>query len=145
MMNLDGLLGVTVGLCGVDSNAFCLKFEGKRYAFEAIEDESDGYRSMMEEVRPTTIKGHVFFREPVAQVKVEKVTGASLDRRYSELNGYVLRDVKSGHIWLAIGTESYDDYYPCFKVDYEPAHFCSCRVCGKQIASGTSDEDETVG
>jgi hypothetical protein len=110
-MNITDLVGKRVNLYGVDNNVFCVSYRGTRYAFEAVEDEDDGYRSMMSELRTVPLKGHVFFRTPVARVTVSKLDGS--------FDGYVFKDA-DGHEWLLVGTDSSDDYYPCFTVRWTP-------------------------
>ena len=113
LVPFDSLVGRTVGLCGVDNNVVCLKVGSRKLAFEAREDESDGYRSMMDEVVPVPVAGHIFFKTPVAQVRVERVVLADFD-------GYDLVD-ETGHTWLRLGTSTTDEYYPMFIFDYAPA------------------------
>jgi hypothetical protein len=108
-MDFNQLVGKQVDFYGTDNNVFCIG-QDKRTAFEAVEDESDGYRSMMEELRHVPSKGHIFFRQPIARVRVELDT---------ELDGYRLVD-KSGHVWLRVGTDRADGYYPVFTFDYQP-------------------------
>ncbi len=105
--------GREYGLYGAESNCFKLG----RWTFEAIEDESDGYRSMMDEVRSRSTRGLCFYRAPVAKVFVQ-VADQSAGGWYS-FKGYVLRD-KKGHVWLRFGTDNADDYYPSFIFEYTP-------------------------
>ena len=59
---------------GMENNYFKLDDE----IYEAIEDENDGYRSYLEEIRPTTDAEAdsklIFFQNPVDRVKIV-VTG----------------------------------------------------------------------
>jgi len=34
--------------------------------------------------------------------------------------GYEFRDIEDGHMWLKIGTDYADEYYPCFVFRYTP-------------------------
>jgi hypothetical protein len=106
------LVGRVVEFYGVDNNAFCVKLPGTgaRVAFEAMEDEDDGYRSMCEEVISVPLKGHIFFGKPVADVLVQ------VD---DEIDGYRLVDAKTQHVWLRMGTSYLDDYYPAFVFEYD--------------------------
>ena len=108
----EQMVGKRVDLYGVDSNVFCVAYRGTRRAFEAVEDESDGYRSMLEELREVPLKGHVFPRQPVARVEVSKAEGS--------FDGFVFTEAKTGHVWLRVGTDNADDYYPCFMVEWAP-------------------------
>lgn len=119
-MNFADLVGKTVGFCGVDNNALCVVTpDGERVAFEAVEDESDGYRSMLEEVRTVPLEGLIFFSSPIANLTVEDVADEVVAGHYGVFNGYRLVD-STGHRWLLLGTSNSDDYYPCFTVDYDP-------------------------
>lgn len=81
--------------------------------FEAVEDESDGYRSyldsvvleqdskFLDKIRPR------FNRRPIAKVKIA-ASSEEVD----------IVDAKTGFIWLSIFTDNMDDYYPCFTFDY---------------------------
>jgi hypothetical protein len=105
------LEGKRVGFCGVDNLTFCVQTEeGQRLAFEVVEDESDGYRSMLETVKPVPLDSLTFFQEPVTRLTVADC---------AELAGWKLVD-ESGHAWLKFGTDDYDDYYPCFTFTYDP-------------------------
>lgn len=110
-MKFENLVGQTVEFYGVDCNTFCIKPKDsdRRYAFEAMEDVQDGYRSMMEEIAPATIKGHIFFGTPIASVIIQED---------NEIDGYRLIDTTVDHIWLRFGTDHTDTYYPCFTFEY---------------------------
>ncbi len=110
-VSLESLVGKKVGFCGVDNLSFCVVTpEGERVAFEAVEDPDDGYRSHLDDVNETSLVGLIFFRTPVATLTVA---------HDEDLSGYRLFD-KDGHDWLRIGTDNYDDYYPCFTFAYTP-------------------------
>lgn len=81
--------------------------------FQAIENPDDGYRSYLEsiEVEDDVKKKVHFFSKPLGKVRIEK--GRSID-------GYILKDIKDSHIWLEVGTDYIDDYYPAFIFDYHP-------------------------
>lgn len=119
-MNFHDLVGQTVGFCGVDNNAFCVVTpDGQRLAFEAIEDESDGYRSMLEEVKSIPLDGLIFFSLPIADLTVESLDDVPVPEHYGVFSGYQFVDA-AGHRWLLVGTSNNDDYYPSFTVDYDP-------------------------
>jgi hypothetical protein len=101
---------------GVDNNVMCLqadRWESKKIAFEALEDENDGYRSMLEELREVPVENYIFFQTPIALVRVEEIK----DR--DGFYGWQLVDVKTQHVWLRFGTEE-DDCYPQFIFSYMP-------------------------
>ncbi len=102
---------------GVDNHQFKL---GK-HVFEAVEDESDGYRSMMNEVKEVgEVSTSIFFGSPVDDVVIreaaENQEGAEM---YGSFDGYELVGY-DGHVWLTFGTSNNDDYYPCFEFRYSP-------------------------
>lgn len=108
-------VGLIAPFYGVDGNYFKLGDT----VFEAQEDDSDGYRSMMREVRevPRT-KEMVFFRKSLGRVRVDEAKGHH--RSTGEFDGFALVDMKDHHRWLLLGTDNYDDYYPCFTFEYSP-------------------------
>ena len=75
--------------------------------FEAIEDESNGYRSMMQEVRLVKTDAPRRSGDFLGIVTIEKVYENDFD-------GFHLTD-KDGHIWLTFGTDNVEDHYPTFK------------------------------
>jgi len=79
--------------------------------YEAIEDESDGYRSYLGSVETVNCAGLIFFSYPVATIRIEDVNEDSE-------TGYQFRDVEDNHIWLRFGTDNADDYYPYFVFQY---------------------------
>lgn len=102
--------GMKYKFYGVDHNCFKI---GKR-VYEAVEDESDGYRSYLGSVEVVDSKSKklIFFRTAVDEVTVQKV-----DTGYFDGYHFVAED---GHIWLRVGTDNADDYYPMFTFDYQP-------------------------
>lgn len=114
------MVGYVYDFYGVDNNTFCIGINGKRCAFEAIEDEDDGYRSYLDSV-VVSMKDHIFFSTPIAQVRLE-VHNVFHPRAATEktFEGWRFIDVKDGHVWLTVGTDLNDDYYPYFTFDYEP-------------------------
>jgi len=82
------------------------------HLFEAVEDESDGYRSYLECINAVKDERLVFMRRSFATVVVIDVTEDHFD-------GYALVDVDTGHWWLRFGTDNCDDYYPLFTFTYK--------------------------
>lgn len=117
-MNFSDLYGQRLGFCGVDNNTFCVVTEaGERVAFEVVEDECDGYRSALEEVRSIPLDGRIFFPTPIATLAARE---AARDAGYfGEFLGDELVD-DGGHVWLRFGTDNSDDYYPNFTFMYDP-------------------------
>ena len=111
---LDTMVGKEFEFYGVDSNEFKLDDT----VYEAIEDESDGYRSYLESI-VVKKSGGIFFHRPVALVRVEELNGYH-EKCYGDFKGWQLVDIEDGHVWLIVGTENYDDYYPGFAFKYFP-------------------------
>lgn len=78
--------------------------------FEALEDEDDGYRSYLDSV-PLVSHNETFSDTPFANVFYSTKNGLS--------DGFELRD-KTGHVWLLVGTDSNDEYYPYFIFQFTP-------------------------
>lgn len=122
-VNFSTLVGKTVDLYGCDNGFFCIGLDGNRMVFCAEEDESDGYRSMMDEVRHVEKpeieqQKPIFFDTPVAKVEVTEPSEIERYGGTTEFNGYQLRDVSDGHVWLTLGTRNWDDYYPCYTFEW---------------------------
>lgn len=138
----DGLIGGTYDFYGVDGNCFCIGVNGTRVALEAVEDESDGYRSYFGCFRTSTV-GKIFFGQPIARVQLRNGGLSSRTYAYDEnrwdsdgnelppspavfsrmrenFTGWELTDPDTGHVWLTVGTDHGDDYYPCFTFRYTP-------------------------
>ncbi len=105
---MEDLLGKKFGFYGVDNNCFKLG----RKIYEAIENEDDGYRSYLDSIIVVNIDG-IFFNKPLATVEVKAI-------EFNDFDGYVFEDTKDGHVWLRVGTDYCDDYYPIFIFDYQP-------------------------
>ena len=101
---------------GVDSNRF--KLNNKVY--EAIKDPEDGYRSHLRSIDITedplitfmNSAEDIFFDTPLASVRVQELTEPNF-------KGYGLIDTNE-HMWVKIGTDTYDNWYPCFVFRYMP-------------------------
>jgi hypothetical protein len=79
--------------------------------FEAIEDESDGYRSAMDRVNVSTSTNP--HPELLGVVNVKEV-----DDGY--FKGFEIVDTHDNHVWAKFGTDNYDDWYPCFTFEFIP-------------------------
>jgi hypothetical protein len=107
--DFDALVGGEFDFYGVDGN--CFKIDDKIY--EAVEDEGDGWRSMLGCIEAREAQGKIFFTMPVARVVIENDND-------EDFEGYKLTDLHDGHEWLRFGTNNYGDYYPYFVFDYTP-------------------------
>lgn len=135
----DALIGGTYDFYGVDGETLCIGVNGTRVALEAVEDPSDGYRSYFGCFRTSEV-GHIFFGQPIARVALKPGGESSRSwnwsccddggyrcncesarlKREENFSGWVLEDVDTGHVWLTVGTDHGDDYYPCFTFRYSP-------------------------
>lgn len=106
MPGFDHFIGDVFLFYGVDNHMFKLDDT----VWEAIEDENDGYRSMLECVSVT--HGGIFRNQPITIVELREA-------KRSDLVGYELVD-DNQHVWLSIGTDESDDYYPSYVFRYEP-------------------------
>jgi len=118
-VKFDDLLAAgPVDFYGVDNNTFRVGVGGELLTFEAVEDENDGYRSMLEEVELRGNTG-VFSSAPLCRVTVIDAPSSAGGYSYGAFDGYQLVD-DSGHVWLTLGTDNADDYYPSFTFSYTP-------------------------
>lgn len=112
---MNKLVGKEFSFYGVCNNEFKLG----RTVYEALEDEDDGYRSCLKDVHEVSGSKGIFFKRPLARVRVEETDTRTSDYGQS-FDGWRLVDVEDGHVWLVVGTDNFDDYYPCFTFDYHP-------------------------
>ena len=103
----------------------CFKLDD--LVFEAMEDESDGYRSYFDTIQVKDSTGLIFFQTPIDTVCIEYIDDGNVqDSEQNEVNmlrsfnGYLFRSTIDGHLWLAIGTSYTDSYYPYFIFKYQP-------------------------
>ena len=105
--------GKVLDFYGMDNNFFKLDDE----IYQAIEDESDGYRSYLQEIKPVTEEeaeqNLIFFQNPVDRVKIIDVSDGSFE-------GYEIVAIEDKHIWVRVGTDNTDDYYPSCCIQYNP-------------------------
>jgi hypothetical protein len=96
------------GVCGN-----CYKLN--EIVWEALKDENDGYRSYLKSIEISEEKEkYAFTFYPIAEVKVIET------KEEYGFSGFCLIDINDGHVWLKIGTNYRDDYYPYFVFNYEP-------------------------
>lgn len=114
------MLGLSCAFYGVDNHQFRLaRPGGLLWTFEAMEDELDSYNSSLREVRtvPVTEAG-IFFATPVATVIPTEVDDTA---EGGDFSGYVFTDMRTGHVWLRVGTHHTEDNYQSFFLDYTPS------------------------
>lgn len=107
--DFDTIVGSELDFFGVDTNHFKLGDT----IWNAVEDESDGYRSYLGSIAQVAQDNLIFLPTPLARVKVEKYEDTSEE-------GFRLIDVADAHVWLRVGTDNTDDYYPSFVFEYSP-------------------------
>lgn len=98
--------------------------------YKAKEDPDDGYRSSMEsfEVETEYKVRNVF--------PPQKVFGKMRPDDYDKNDTIEFFDVTTSELVLALGTDSYDDWYPCFVFNWQPENM----AINKDV-----DYDRTVG
>ncbi len=118
------LHGAVMDYYGADSASSQFKVDG--LVFRVLEDPDDGYRSHLGAIEYGDQSTSIFFRSPIAKVRIEIYEGLSNNNsEWNELSderreGYQLIDVEDGHVWLEFGTNNTDDYYPCFTFIHYP-------------------------
>lgn len=134
------LIGKTVQLHGADNNHVMLNGE----IWECVEDEDDGYRSALKEINHVNEQGKlIFHRRPFAYVKVVEMIDAKIGEYNHNFNGYQLVDVEDQHVWLVMGTDNTDDYYPSFVFTWTPKPEDKIRAL-KEISKFQHFNGETI-
>ena len=127
-MSWTDLIGKSFDLYGADAGFFRIGDADGVRTFEAVEDESDGYRSCLGELRevtdPAELAKLVFFERPIARATVAAATAASWgheDAGYldGDMDGVDFID-EDGHCWLSVGTDNADSYYPSYVFTWTP-------------------------
>lgn len=124
-MELENLVGKHT-LTGVDcsteptgdlyyDSASVINFVLDGITYSAIEDPSDGYRSMLKELKVSDFKVTNVFA-PVEVTCVMRSGG------FCDILDVI--DVVSGKVVLSVGTDNYDDYYPSFVYEWTPENLC---------------------
>jgi len=124
-MNLEG---AELEYYGADSGDCTFKIDN--IVFKVVEDADDGYRSYLGTIDYTDLHNSIFFKTPIASVKIEIYDTANNEKPERDDDdqwmiggvnqGYRLIDVNDGHVWLEFGTQNYDDYYPMFIFRHTP-------------------------
>ncbi len=112
MFNFDWMIGQEYDFYGVDNHKFKLGIGNSTIVLEAIEDAEDHYRSYLKTVKSVQEENDIFYKKPFAKVKIVKIDEPDFD-------GYLLID-KNNHVWLRVGTEDHNTYYPTFIFGYTP-------------------------
>jgi hypothetical protein len=115
--HLSSLEGMILEYYGADSASHEFNIEG--ITFKVLADPDDGYRSHLGVVEYGDQSSAIFFRKPIAKVRIETYEGRSQDYVKAD-QGYKLVDVEDNHTWLEFGTDNTDDYYPYFVFRHLP-------------------------
>jgi hypothetical protein len=101
-----------------DANVIRFRLDGKVYT--AIEDPSDGYRSSLDRIFISDDKMTNEF--PPCKVLARKKAPSEY---HDENDTLELIDCVTGLIVLEVGTDNYDDYYPCFVGSFSPQNMAN--------------------
>jgi len=108
-VNFDKLIGQNAKLYACnDLNCFQLG----TVVFEVLEDESDGYRSYLGEVK--IVRADAEKGAFLDEVIIQDIGGENNNE------GYNLVSTRTKHVWLSFGTNNDDSYYPCFFFSFTP-------------------------
>lgn len=106
-------------------------FQLNNTLYEVLEDESDGYRSMMKHVAIVDDEADTgYYSENLGKVIIEKASPKynSYSGKFNEedewqdndFEGYQIKDIQTDHVWLIFGTDNMNDYYPVFTYNWKP-------------------------
>jgi hypothetical protein len=112
------LIGAELEYYGADNADSTFKVDG--VVFKVLEDPDDGFRSYLKTVDYTDDHDSIFFRSPLALVRIETYDVRDECGMSQANQGYKLVDVIDKHTWLKFGTHNYDDYYPMFIFSHTP-------------------------
>tara|TARA_B000000557_G_C20803029_1_gene456430 strand:+ start:1607 stop:1981 length:375 start_codon:yes stop_codon:yes gene_type:complete len=101
--NLEGMRGMYEG---ADNADLTFKFQG--IVWKALIDEHDGYRSMLEQIAYADNPDKFIAINNLAEVEVRRIC----DNEHEFFNGWELVDVNNNHVWLQVGTDYTDQWYP---------------------------------
>ena len=104
-----------------------VKFELDGIIYMATENPDDGYRSYMNELE--IINEPLKFKIPQMQVVCIHETRDEYSSK-SDILSFI--DVENGEVFLRIGTENTDDYYPCCLFEYKPENMHYNQKFGKR-------------
>lgn len=97
----------------VSTNSIIIQLDGKNYAF--IEDPDDGYRSYCRD--PEEVAQEPKYKLPNIPVNItvfEEGNGWAIDRYL------IFTDINNDKEILRIGTQDYNDWYPCCRFEWHP-------------------------
>lgn len=112
---VDFLVEEIVNYCDDIEDCQVCRFRLDGVVYVAVEDPSDGYRSMMNDLvidNDATMK-NVFVGCDVICRHIE-------NSDYQDDDILELVDVKTEKVVLTVGTGNYNDYYPYFVAEFDP-------------------------
>lgn len=97
----------------------CVRFGLDGKVYEIWEDPSDGYRSYVGGIRIS--KNPLKSKIPAIRVNCKYITTRE-DYYGSVVSCKILEfvDVQNGNVFLSVGTDHIDDYYPICRFEYHP-------------------------
>ena len=101
-MHWKSLIGMKGIYEGANEQSLLFKFDN--IVWKVMPDEYDGHRSCLDYVTYGNEK-ELITQDNLAIVKVEKDDNDTFE-------GYILKDINADHVWLRIGTNYEDNYYP---------------------------------
>ena len=117
LFHFHNLIGLEGTYEGADEQELVFKFDN--ILWQAKEDELDGYRSMLDYVvyADSDTKNKFIGHKNLANVILENIDDTEDGGNFA---GYVLKDTSDDHIWLRIGTNYIDEWYPCIVFQHAP-------------------------
>ena len=111
-----------------DRNGVAFRMDGVTYL--AVENPEDGYRSHCENLEeiPNIPRYRIPDIAVVCSMKPNDTNGFGSGNH----NILVVTDEITGKVVMEIGTENYDDYYPCYIFEYTPENL----VCNQKKNEG---------
>lgn len=95
-----------------EGNGYIFRLNGKNYAI--WENPDDGYRSYCQMEETDLPCDNTFPPQEVFVVLYD------CDGDYSKNKGILIYNIDDGSLILKLGTDNYDDYYPCARMEYHP-------------------------
>ena len=95
-----------------DCNGYIFRLNGQNFA--VCENPDDGYRSYCEIEATDLPCKNTFPPQEVFVILYDEVGD------YTKNNGILIYNIDDASLILKIGTDAYDDYYPCAKMEFHP-------------------------
>ena len=95
-----------------DYNGYIFRLNGQNYAI--YENPDDGYRSWCEIEATDLPCKNTFPPQEVFVMLYDK------DEAYGKNEGIAIYNIDDASLILKLGTDNYNDYYPCARMDFHP-------------------------